>query len=295
MSRTQGAVNIVPLESRNQIASTAKADIRHLARQVDLVPREQFKELLKHQKNFLNWIDSRHQELLDAKRELAISTPNSRGPKDAIYIKYRWYAEQQLLLEAINAFEAFFKNTLINLGIAIQSYVPLDKIKGTVDAKTLWTARDPSLTACSLIFEHQLFHNLGTVDEVTHMLIENKRYNPANRTSRTKALQAIFQIRHTLSHNQGKITQSDSTKFAVLGYTATIGEVLDPSKDHFGQVVRDLMLKECNDFTDWLLDKTAKYLSNRYRSFGYLLQTNDKENIERLLGSHTSISNLPWT
>jgi hypothetical protein len=294
MSRPQGASNIQLFEIRSCVATTATQDILHLSKQVNAVPLEQFKAILRHQKNFLKWIDTRHNELLEAKRQL---DENGRGPKDAVYRKYRWYAEQQSLLEAINAFEAFYKNTFINLGIAIQSYVPPHRIKGSVDAKTLWAIPE-SASSSSLIFEHQLFHNLGNVDDVTSMLVDARRYQPGNLNNplqrRVKALQAIFQIRHTLSHNQGHITQSDCAKFAALGYMAKHAQVLDPSKDHLGVVVRDLLAKEAGEFTEWILDKAAAYLSKRNQDAGLILQIHYKDEIERLVGTHSAITQLPW-
>lgn len=294
MPRPQGAANIQPFEARNSVATIATKEIKHLSRQVDLVPKEQFKALLRHQRNFLSWIDTRHKELLGAKQQL---DPNGRGPKDAVYRKYRWYAEQQSLLGAINAFEAFYKNTFINLGIAIQSYVPPDRIKGAVDAKTLWATPEYA-SSSSLIFEHQLFHNLVTVDEVTNMLVGARRYMPNNINNplqgRVKALQAVFQIRHTISHNQGHITQSDRAKFVALGYNAANAEVLDPSKDHLGTVVRELLAIEAGEFTNWILDKAAFYLTKRNEDAGVILQIQHRDEIEKFVGTRPSIRSLPW-
>lgn len=294
MTRPAGATNIQPFESRTTVATTATQQIRHLARQANDTPRDQFRALLRHQRSFLNWIDTRHQELLDAKVQLA---PGGRGPKDAVYRKYRWYAEQQSLLEAVNAFEAFYKSTFIKLGGAIQSYVPPDKVKGTVDAKTLWATAKPESTA-ALIFEGQLFHNLKTVDDTTNTLVGARRYMPDNVAgpchARSKALQVIFQMRHTLSHNQGRVTQSDAAKFAALGYSATLGEVLDPTTDHLGSVVRDVLLDECEQFTDWLLDKTAEYLTQRNRDFGAVLLATHRDEILQSVGTRPTLTELPW-
>lgn len=294
MTRPAGAANIQPLEARKAIATTATQDIRHLAQQVNDTPRGQFKALLRHQRSYLAWIDTRHKELLTAKRRLK---PGGRGPKDAVYRKYRWYAQQQSLLEAINAFEVFYKTTFINLGEAIQNYVPPDKVKGTVEAKTLWAAVNPSSTV-ALIFEHQLFHNPKTVDDLTNLLVGDRRYMPDNVKgqfyARTKALQAVFQVRHTLSHNQGRVTQSDMAKFTALGYTVVQGEVLDPSNDHLGSVVRDLLLQEAEEFTDWLLDKTAQYLNQRSKDHGAVLLAPHRDALFNTVGSRPSLNSLPW-
>jgi len=240
-------------------------------------------------------MDSRHNELIEAKRTL---NPGGRGPKDAIYKKYRWYAQQQSLLEAINSFEAFYKNTFINLGSALQSYISPEKIKGTVDAKVLWSNQS-QISASALIFEHQLFHNLTTIDDVTNMLVGARRYMPNNNNNplkdRVKTIQVIFQIRHTLSHNQGKITQSDRAKFATLGYEVVLDEILDPSKDHLGDVVRDVLLLECNDFTEWVLEKAADHLLKANQESGAILHLATKESIEQLVGSHVALSRLSWS
>lgn len=286
MARPRGAVNVVPFVDRDEISTTEAQGIRHLSRQVELCAQDQFNAQLRHQKSYLNWIDSRHQQLLDAKRQL---DPEGRGPKDAVYRKYRWYASQQCLLEAINAFEVFFKSSFVGLAKSIRRYVPPEKIKGNVDAKVLWASRG-SASFTALIFEQQLFHNLENIDNVTSMLIGAKRYKPNDLNSplrkRVVAIQTIFQIRHTLSHNQGNVTQSDRAKFASFGYEAEHSEVIDPSKDHFGDVVLDLLKQESKEFTEWLLKSTAKYLLDRHRNGGITLKLRIKSRIEKNIGSH---------
>ena len=68
MPRPQGAANIQPFETRVAVATTSAQDVRHLARQADLSPLDQFEALLRNQRNFLNWIDTRHSELASAKK-----------------------------------------------------------------------------------------------------------------------------------------------------------------------------------------------------------------------------------
>ncbi|CAA9447803.1 MAG: hypothetical protein AVDCRST_MAG58-602 [uncultured Rubrobacteraceae bacterium] len=141
-----------------------------------------------------------------------------KGPKDAVYRKYRWYAEHLTLLEAINSFEVFYKQTLIALASALREFVPPGNIKGAIDGRVLWSTTG-EVNIAALLFEHQLFHDLDNVDKATQMLINARRYNvnnpksPLNET--VKAIQAIFQVRHTLSHNGGLVTGSDSTKLKV--------------------------------------------------------------------------------
>ena len=292
MTRTQGAGNIQPFEARTAVATTSAQDVRHLASQSDLSPLDQFASLLRNQRNFLNWIDSRHSELANAKKQI---DPNGRGPKDGVYRKYRWYTEQQSLLEAINGFEVFYKSSSIALARSVRRHVAPQKIKGNVDAKVLWVAQG-SASFISLIFEHQLFHNLEAVDDATNMLIGAKRYTPSNLNgpfaARVRAIQCIFQMRHTLSHNQGRVTQSDSAKFASLGYTAELGEVLDPGKEHLGDVVRDLLKMEAREFTAWTLSKTATFLSGAGQR--HPLKQKTKDRIEKLLGKHPDLDALVW-
>lgn len=292
MPRSQGAGNIQPFDARAEVATTSAQDVRHLARQSDLSPLDQFEALLRNQRNFLRWIDTRHSELTAAKRQI---DPNGRGPKDSVYRKYRWYTEQQSLLEAINGFEVFYKSSAIVLAKSIRRYVLPHKVKGSVDAKVLWMAQG-STSFVSLVFEHQLFHNLDVIDNATNMLIDAKRYTPNNLNGpladRVRAIRCIFQMRHTLSHNQGRVTQSDSAKFAALGFAAEHGDVLDPGKDHLGDAVRDLLRLEAREFTNWILSKTATYLSTPGQQ--HPLKQKTKDRIEKLLGSHPDLDALAW-
>ena len=68
MTRTQGATNIQLFETRTAVATTSAQEIRHLARQSDLAPLQQFEALLRNQRNFLKWIDTRHSDLVQAKK-----------------------------------------------------------------------------------------------------------------------------------------------------------------------------------------------------------------------------------
>lgn len=294
MTRSLGAGNIKSFDTRNSVATTDGQEIRHLSKQSGLTPLAQFDALLRNQKNYLSWIDSRHTELLATKQQLK---PGGRGPKDAIYRKYRWYAEQQSLLEAINGFEVFYKSTFIELSRAIRRYVPPQKIKGNVDARVLWVAQGTT-SFVSLIFEHQLFHNLETIDDTTAMLISARRYSPNNIKSplmqRVRAIQCAFQIRHTLSHNQGKVTQSDKAKFSSFGYEVMHSEVIDPSKDYLGVSVRDLLQTEAKDFTEWLLQKTADFLKEQNKITGITLDKKIMKRLENHLGAHSAIASLNW-
>lgn len=293
MTRPKGAKNIVHFIDRDEIDATSTASILHLASQADETPLEQFRSLLRHEGNFLKWIDSRHNDLMKAKA----SNSSSRGPKDATYRKYKWYAEQNSLLEAINAFETFYKDTFMRLGAGLRSYVASGAIKGNVSASTVWSASQ-SAEPAALVFGAQLFHNLSTVDEASNMLVGAKRYQPNNAqspmASKVRSIQAIFQIRHTLSHNQGRITEGDAAKFEALGYAAAVGDAIDPASNHLGQVVRSLLLDEANEYTKWVRGKTVEFLAAQAAA-GFKLQKKDLVRVEAAVGSDQDLANLPWS
>ncbi|MCA9232509.1 MAG: hypothetical protein KDA57_17805 [Planctomycetales bacterium] len=292
MTRPKGAQNIVPFDARRTIETTSTQSVLHLAKQTERTCLDQFEALLRNQRNFLHWIDSRHDLLLEAKKQL---DPNGRGPKDATYRKYRWYTQQQSLLEAINGFEVFYKASMVALADCLHDYVSPSQIKGAVDAKVLWAQRG-EVPLTDLIFEHRIFHGPEQVDEATAMLVSAKRYNPNNVKSvlypRVVALQCIFQIRHTLSHNQGRVTNSDSAKFSALGYDVTPGQVLDPGSNHLGAVVRDLLQLEAREFTDWLLGKVAEYLVTVATTRTLPVSTRDA--IQNRIGQHADITAINW-
>lgn len=294
MTRTSGSKNIKAFEKCRVIATTSSAEIRHLAKAIGATPLQEFQGLLDHQTSYLKWLDARHTELLEAKKKL---NSQNRGPKDAIYKKYRWYAEQQTLFETINAFEVFYKRTFINLAQALRPYIPADCIKGNIDAKVLWSMRGKA-SVPALIFEHQLFHDLENVDKTTNMLVESRRYNVGNPSKsmreKVKALQAVFQIRHTLAHNQGLITTSDSAKFGFHGYSATSNEIIDPTKSDAGKSVRRFLRQEAVDYTQWLLDVTAKYLRKISTENGTPLKSQTRARIEKKLGFSAALNALPW-
>ena len=295
MARTSGAKNVKAFEKRREVATTSSEEIRHLAKAIGATPLLEFQGLLDHQASYLKWLDARHSELQKAKKQL---DSENRGPKDATYKKYRWYAEQQTLFETINAFEVFYKRTFINLAQALRSYIPADCIKGSIDAKVLWSMRGRA-TVPALIFEHQLFHDLENIDKTTNMLVEGRRYNIGNPSKnmreKVRALQSIFQIRHTLAHNQGLITVSDSSKFGFHGYTATSHAIIDPTKDYLGESVRRFLRQEAGEYTQWLLDATAKYLKKVCAEDGVVLKNPTLARIEKSLGSSAALSALPWT
>lgn len=293
MTRTAGAKNIVPWASRLEIATTARRDIRHLAKSSYPRPVDEFKQVIEHQRRYLAWIESRHKQLMTLKKGVL---KNKRGPKDAVFEKYRWYAGQQTLFEAVNSFEVFYKQTFINLAAALRRYVRADKIKGAVDAKVLWAMRGKA-SVSALIFEHQLFHDLEQADKCSSMLVDSKRYNPGSPSAAMKpivrGLQGAFQIRHTLAHNQGYVTTSDCAKFTFIGFTTEQFEVIDPLKENTGEALRRFLLQEAKDYTEWLLNATADFLQKAHHD-GLPLIPATLKRLDTTLGSNAKLSALPW-
>lgn len=292
MTRTTGAKNVKLFDARTKIESTSSDEIKHLSKGSKQTALDQFKSVLKHQRNYINWIESRHQELINLK-----TVGGARAPKDSTYRKYMWYAEQNALLEAINAFEVFYKRTVIDLAKSLRNYVPAERLKGAVESKILWSMRD-RISIASLIFEHQLYHDLDNIDTATNTLILKKRYNKTNPHSKMAEtnikLQAIFQIRHTLSHNYGLITRSDQAKFKILKFDAQWDEVVNPSKDDFGTSVSRFIEQEATQFTGWLIDETAEYLSSLSNNAGVVLDKRVLTRIEQTLGVSPSLKRLTW-
>ncbi len=297
MPRPKGAANVTRFEKRSRIETSNNKEIRHL---VDLGPSplKQFKDLLRHQENFLNWIDDRHRGLQEAKKALTeVEGGQKKGPKDAVYRKYRWYAEHLTLLEAINSFEVFYKQTLIALASALREFVPPGNIKGSIDGRVLWSTTG-EVDIASLLFEHQLFHDLENVDKATQMLVNARRYNVNNPKSplkeTIKAIQAVFQIRHTLSHNGGLVTGSDSTKLKVYGYDASVEEVIDPTKEHLGKSVLVLLKDEASAFTDWLRKSTIVYVQEA-ADRNLLIPLSKKQTLSMQLGGGKDWDTVPWS
>lgn len=295
VGRKTGAKNVEPFGDRTSIATTSDNDIKHLARVVNATNFVTFKTLIDHQFAYIKWIEDRHKELKKLKKAGA---KGNRGPKESTYQKYKWYSEQLTTLEAINAFETFYKQTLISLARAIRDHVPAERLKGAVDSKILWSVRG-KFSMPEIMFEHQLFHDLEKVDELTAILIQKKRYTfgsaGADLKKSIRALETIFQIRHTLSHNQGYVTTSDAAKFKMRGRSIESLQVIDPSKDKLGYAIRKFLLKEAEEFTAWLVDATSDYLKSRVSDCGAILQKSILNRIEGEIGTSAKLQALTWT
>lgn len=269
MARTHGSKNVAPFEQRKDIRTTDSSAILHMA-DYHSSALNHFRQIIANQNNFLGWMKNSQDQLKMLKNEkntrLGLSGNNALSVKNKPYNKYKWYIQQTFLLELINGFEVYYKRSIIRLAEIIKTYINPDTLKGEVDAKVLWYANN-STSLISLVFEKKLFHDLSTVDEATNMLIGNKRYNPNNKKGQfynnvVRKLQAIFQIRHTLSHNSGYVTDSDAAKLQNLGYVIISNKVIDPTCNGLSLSITRFLRTEAEEFCVWLRESTKSYIIN---------------------------------
>jgi hypothetical protein len=301
--RTKGAKNFVSFEKRTAVETSSSKEVRHLAN-IKGSPLEEFRDLLKHQENFLDWVDRRHVVIVELKNEVRRLGKQSKGKgptgaKEATFVKYRWYAEQLVLLEAINAFESFYKKTLVCLGTLLRDYVQPEAFRDIkIDAPLVWSTAG-QISAPALMFEQSLFHDLEAVDKCLHMLVEDRRYNQnapkSTVADRVKALRAIFQIRHTLSHNNGLVTEGDASKFKRLKFQIAVGEVIDPAKNYLGIAVFRILGAEANEITTWLACATAAFLQKCITNRGLAVPSAQRQDLESLLGVHPCWATITWS
>lgn len=305
--RTKGSKNIKRFGELTTIPTSATANVKHLA-SIAGNPLEQFIGILNHQGNFLNWIEDRHEKIVELKNEVHTlkNTIKGKGPtgaKEATFVKYRWYADHLVLLEAINAFETFYKTTFTRLGAILQPFVhPSPDRIVKINAQQLWGVTGDTVTSGlvpALVFEHELFHDLDNVDGATDMLIGKRRYNRKMthnpEANRVKTLRGIFQVRHTLSHNCGLVTNNDHGKFKELGLTTVVGEVIDPVKGSLSLGILKELENEATNFTAWLRIEVAAYLSTCISTRSLVVPIAKKLELERLLGTAPCWASVSWT
>ena len=259
MTKTKGAKNITTFADRTSIPVSTTQAIQ--LRGASLSPLEQFKASVTHQRNYLSWLESRHEKIIDLNAELVQEKtgqpPKRKGAKDATHRKYLWFAECMALLDVINSFEFFYKASCIGLATALADVIPPGQITGTVEARFIWQSRGYSPQ--HLLFEHRLFHDLKNVNEATRMLLGPVYYQP-NQTA-WRCIHAIFQIRHTLSHNCGQMTQSDATKLTILGLNASPDGAIDPGEGSLGESIFRYLVDEATNFTTWLQTQTLALIT----------------------------------
>lgn len=287
MPRTQGSKNVAPFDQRKRIDTTDSAKILHMA-DYESSPIEHFRSTIKNQNNFMGWMKNQNDQLKKMKAgenaRLGLNGRRALSVKGKPYNKYSLYIQQVFLLEIINSYEVFYKRSIIRLAEIMKPYITPDSLKGEVEAKVLWYANS-STSMMSLIFEKRLYHDLASVDDATNMLVGRKRYNPNNKKgpiydSIVVKLRAVFQIRHTLSHNSGYVTGSDAAKLRNLGYEIEDGEVLDPFGNGLLLSVSRFLRNEAEEFTDWLRDSAKDYLKETNQS----VSIEDRELLKRNFG-----------
>lgn len=270
MGRTAGAPNITPFEHRREIPVAHTSQLQFI--KDDMSPLRQFETIVRRQQTFIKWMQTRHERIIEQKREIIkLDTgrhQNRAGAYDKSYRKHRWHAQRMALLDVVNAFEFFYKTTIIRLAYHLHGIVPSSEITGNVNASFLWESQR-GYSIADMIFEHRLFHDLAEVNKCTKMLIGKGRYECQPGNSRYRQIQCIFQIRHTLSHNCGKLTQSDAAKIKKYQYQVSPDGVIDPDKDFFGDSVMRHLRTEARDFTDWIKDETIQYLRKKVTVFEY--------------------------
>ncbi len=272
----------IPLEDRVLIETSPVDEEKDFSK---CSPLFDLQSKLKHQKRFLDRLEDQHKKLTKLEADKARLTSRRKGPVGpsvAAFDKYQGYAEQLVLLEAINAFEVFYKNMILGLARLLRNIISPDQIKEKIEARIIWSLDvddfiDSDFSPTDLIFESKLFHRLSEIDEATNTLVGQKSYisNSASMTKRMRAIERAFQIRHTLSHNCGLVTKSDAVKFQRLGCNISTGSVLDPSKNYLRRSVMDLLRTEANDFTNWLREKTIALLKAEIKKRGLNLKAGE--------------------
>jgi hypothetical protein len=270
MSRTKGSTNIAPFGTRTEIPVSSAQAIQ--LRGANLGPIEQFKATVDHQRNYLKWLQSRHDKIIELNAEVVQGQtgqpPTRKGAKDATHRKYLWFAECMALLDVINAFEFFYKSSCIDLAMALANIIPSSQIKGSIEARFIWESQGYSPQ--HLLFEHRLFHDLKYVNEATQMLIGKSHYQLQASNDTYRCIHAIFQIRHTLSHNSGQMTQSDATKLRALGFAACPDGAIDPGEGSFREAVFRFLINEATSFTSWLERETLTFIHANAGSDGFV-------------------------
>ncbi|OLO12794.1 hypothetical protein BTW10_04620 [Chromohalobacter japonicus] len=80
----------------------------------------------------------------------------------------------------------------------------------------------------------------------------------------------------------------------MLGYSAKVKEVIDPSKDELRTSIVKVLRVEATDFTSWLLENTAAYLEMQSSDRGMELKQKTKDRLEKMLGKSQKLDGLDW-
>lgn len=185
------------------------------------------------------------------------------------------------LANLVGAFERFLKELAVVCVNELSDF-PLDgrlddfSLKGSVaaahfDAKTLGNALCESDTWLNQEIINKKFRKILAdpfkTGEFFVFPMTKQQGGTADDVVRSQLIPAVFQLRHTLVHNLGVVTESDATKLRqVLKSTIDGGKVLMPSSKNVRQIKR-------------LLDESAKSITQRMAlCLASLLSTLHQEN-----------------
>jgi len=300
MARPPGSKNMIRFLDRKRIPTSRHTDVSYYPSSKN--PLTVYQGQLSNARNFLLWLDKTQEALRSTISDLNVyleanNVTSRRGPKGATSGKYKWYSQQLTLLESINGFESFVKQSLIVLTDLIAQFLKHTRFNGTVDVSRLIESSTP-VSVGKLLWEDQLFHHPDSIDDATNKLIGAKLYTINRMTEenypRGRALLCAFQIRHTLSHNCGYVTQSDMMKFRHIRFQVDQDQLIDPSKDQLGEAVLQFLEREAELFNAFLILETANSLNRILRSNGESIPWSKRRDFEILLGRSSNWDNLPW-
>jgi hypothetical protein len=259
-----GTKNILSLGERKSIPTVASMDLS--TGHDDKNAKKALSQLVKVNDNFIRWIKKHHGML---SKVVEGGKPPSKLKKK-IFDKYCWYAEKLVILEAINGFETFYKNSLISLATVLRDYVDIENITGNVDIKILWIHKHHSPP--KLLLENQIFYDLAAIDKYTRMFLNKARYDGSNKKLKReiqeicRGIRCMFQIRHTLSHNNGKVIKADRTKFKSLGYDVAVDQFINPLAESLAESIKKLIETESEFFSNFLKVEALNILKKKSSS-----------------------------
>jgi hypothetical protein len=105
----------------------------------------------------------------------------------------------------------------------------------------------------------------------------------------------MFQIRHTLSHNAGRVTKGDFAKYQTIGLAITENEVIDPTSGSLGIAISKTLATEARDFNAWLRSETAMYLAHCIANRRLAVPIAKRAELEELLGKDTCWDTVTWS
>lgn len=288
------------------IPTTSLQEIKGFSNFENLTTLQIFKKQIDKQKNFFKWLDSKIDtidELVEKSKGEKKNTARNRS-----YAQYLWYLRKLLLLDIINSFETFYKNIAIDIANILTIYIDEIKVKGSVEKSLILKASDSDII--NLIFESDLYHSISSINDITNVFFQycssKQFYSNDMRTENcTKKIRCkndinkinlVFQIRHTLSHNNGFVTVSDAKKIKVLSGKVKEKETIDPSKNidiknkqkntrviSYHEAICKFLYQEASEFNDWVIERLEESL-DRIIVSGKTIQPETIDKIKKRFG-----------